>query len=383
MRVLFLHAAWDGLTSEYKVHTTLAAHAPRDGLDPFFIWQAPVRPDQVPVSPERLIQHDFGRNMSLTPRPGRLRRAGLMIRRLPHSLLFLYRQAKKLQPDLLYTSQQAFDVRLAAIISRLLGLPHLIHIHYFVGPWLGRHALKRIRNGRYLLAVSEFVRQTAMLQGATAANIHTIVNPAPPLSPPSVETAAIRAEFNISPTAPLIAAVGRLDPMKGHLDLLEAFARLRPQSPDCKLLICGASTSRDDYADLLRRRAAALALNDSVIFAGQRSDIAAILPAATLFCLPTQLEPFGLVFLEAMTAGLPVVAYRSGGVPEIVSHNKTGLLSYPNDIDALAANLLRIIREPAYGRQLGAAGRERALTEFAPADIAAHWLARLRQLDLS
>jgi glycosyltransferase involved in cell wall biosynthesis len=99
--------------------------------------------------------------------------------------------------------------------------------------------------------------------------------------------------------------------------------------------------------------------------------------AADVFCLPTELEPCGLVFLEAMSAGLPVVAAYSGGVPELVRHNHNGLLSSPRDVSALAENLLRVLTDQELARRLGAAGHGRAHTEFSPQTVCERWLAAL------
>jgi glycosyltransferase involved in cell wall biosynthesis len=93
-----------------------------------------------------------------------------------------------------------------------------------------------------------------------------------------------------------------------------------------------------------------------------------------VFCLPTELDACPIVFLEAMIEELPVVAYYSGGVPEMVLHSQTGLLSYPGDIEMLATNLRTILTDTKYARLLGEAGKKRATTEFNPAIAADHWL---------
>jgi glycosyltransferase involved in cell wall biosynthesis len=371
MRILFLHAAMNGLTAEYKVHTTLAMNVDRGKLDPYFIWQSPVEV----VDKIRVTAHDFGRDMSIQPKPNRYQRAGMMLSLLPKTFAFLSSSIKQIKPDLIYTSQQNFDVRLATLLSRYFRIPHVIHIHYSVGPWLGKYTLNVIQKSSRLIAVSEYVRQTALLQGVPSSSIHTIVNPAPfSFHPCNQKPETIRAEFHLSDQTPLVIAVGRLDPGKGHPELINAFARVIQQMPDARLLICGSSTTRDNYEASLRQRVAELGLSEFIVFTGQRNDIPSIMRSANAFCLPAELEPFGLVFLEAMIVGLPVVACYSGGVPEIVVHNETGLLSYPGDISALATNLLRILSDPTYARCLGDVGKLRASTEFAPSRIADRWL---------
>ena len=99
-----------------------------------------------------------------------------------------------------------------------------------------------------------------------------------------------------------------------------------------------------------------------------------------VFCLPAELEAFGLVFVEAMTAGTPVVACYSGGVPEVVIQNLTGLLSPPGDVPALAANLIRVLSDTVYARGLGEAGQRRAAAEFGPEKVAQRWMSVLQEM---
>jgi phosphatidylinositol alpha-1,6-mannosyltransferase len=98
---------------------------------------------------------------------------------------------------------------------------------------------------------------------------------------------------------------------------------------------------------------------------------------ADLFCLPAELEPFGLVFLEAMAKGLPVVACLSGAVPEIVLHSVTGLLSYPSDARALAENLIALLRDPGRRAELGKNGRQRVSDHFLPSRVVESWVSTL------
>jgi len=174
-------------------------------------------------------------------------------------------------------------------------------------------------------------------------------------------------------------AAGRLDPSKGHMLLLEAFAKVHRELPEARLLICGTTTTRNGYDVLIEQRALELGLGRCVIFAGKRSDLPSVFAGADVFCLPTENEPFGLVFVEAMVAGLPVAACRSGGVPEIVLDQETGLLSELGDASNLASNLLRLLRDRELAMEMGAAGRQRALTIFAPDILAAKWTELLFQ----
>ena len=107
-----------------------------------------------------------------------------------------------------------------------------------------------------------------------------------------------------------------------------------------------------------------LGVGEHVLFTGQRSDVERLMAAADIFAMPSLGEPFGLVFLEAMAMMLPVVALDSGGTPEVVEHNVSGLLSDPGDTDQLIQNMLALLRDPERRRRMGAAGRQRVEADF-------------------
>jgi len=100
---------------------------------------------------------------------------------------------------------------------------------------------------------------------------------------------------------------------------------------------------------------------------------------ADVFCLPTELDPCPLVFIEAAAEGLPSVAFYSGGVPELIRHGETGLLSYPNDIGGLTRNLRALIEDRESARRLGRAAQRRAVEEFNPTLAAKRWIDLLQQ----
>jgi glycosyltransferase involved in cell wall biosynthesis len=110
--------------------------------------------------------------------------------------------------------------------------------------------------------------------------------------------------------------------------------------------------------------AAALGVAEHVIFTGARSDIPRVMAACDVFTLPSFEEPFGLVFLEAMAMQRAVVAIDNGGTPEVVEHGRTGLLSPPWDVPALAANISTLVGDPELRRRFGQYGRQRVLDHF-------------------
>lgn len=383
VRILFLHTSVDHLFAEYKVHKALAEQAASHGVESYFVWQRGICPTadnemRFPW-PEHVRYINFGRDRSRKLRPSGMERRFLQLVYALPSLLGTLAYAREVRPDLIYTSQQVADVYIGNLLGRLLGVPHVIHLHYTIGPWLGAGVLRAIRKSAHLIAVSEFIRQNAQLQGVRPAVLHTIPNATPPPEgSASVDRAAMRAAFGWSPDAPVLISAGRLDPMKGHHHLIDAFSRLLALVPEARLLICGRTLNSLDYPEQLTRQVADLGIQHAVTFAGHRYDLADLMRAADVFVLLSELEPFGLVFLEAMSMGLPVIAFYSGAVPEIVVHGVTGLLTYPDQPETLVARMARLLADRDLAARMGAAGRERAIEAFSIEQIACHWAALVR-----
>lgn len=385
MRVLFVQIAREACP-EYDVHRTFAENVSASRIQSFFVWQRhTVRPSAdrgaALPNPDANLFLDFGRDLEAPSRPPRIGRAIQMLRRSPSSMAALARYVRKARPDVVYTSQQTFDVYLAKLVCAAEGIPHVLHVHYPVGPWLGRGMVGVIRRTPRLLAVSDFIRRQAIDAGVPPHNIVTQRNtiPVERFSGPRGGS-RIRAEFGWSADTPLVVAVGRLDPSKGHRLLLESFARVVRELPAARLLVCGRTFMRERYDLELEELARTLGLAGQVVFAGARSDVPVIMAEADLFALPTENEACGLVFLEAMAAGLPSVAIRSGGVPELVVDGETGLLSDPGDAAQLAANMLRILGDRATADRMSRAGRDRVAAEFSPAHVAETWAANVEAL---
>ncbi len=151
-----------------------------------------------------------------------------------------------------------------------------------------------------------------------------------------------------------ILFVGRLEPRKGATYLVRAYAALKERHPDTRLILCSVGPQLGEIRRFVRRHHV-----EDVLFAGRVSDAdkARFYKTADIFCAPsTGQESFGIVLLEAMAAGLPVVASDIHGYKRVVQRNATGLLVEPRDPHAIADALERLIREPALRARLGEAG---------------------------
>jgi glycosyltransferase involved in cell wall biosynthesis len=173
-------------------------------------------------------------------------------------------------------------------------------------------------------------------------------------------TRDIRDELQLGNADPLIGIVGQLTPRKGQLELLRAFAEVTGKIPRAALLIVGAPLfNRDEeYAALLKQTASELGIAGRVRLTGPRRDVPAIMQALDLLVLNSSVEPFGLVALEAMACGTPVLASITGGIPEMIEHGKNGWLVPPGDQGALADAIVDLSRHPGLREQLAEEGKK-------------------------
>jgi glycosyltransferase involved in cell wall biosynthesis len=170
----------------------------------------------------------------------------------------------------------------------------------------------------------------------------------------SIET-NLRLELGIPHTAKLICSVGRLIPVKGFRHIRETMPSILNFAPTIHLVIVGEGPLRTELESLVRE----LSLSERVHFLGYRKDVSVILPQVDIFVHPTYGEGFGLVLLEAMYYGLPIVSTKTMSIPEIVIDGETGILVPPGDKRSVARGILKLIRFPKLAKKMGKAGKER------------------------
>ena len=158
----------------------------------------------------------------------------------------------------------------------------------------------------------------------------------------------------------VIGTACRLDPVKGLTHLIRAFAATHSEFPELRLEIAGEGPEREP----LETQTRSLGLTGWVRFLGWQTDLETVMRRWQVFVLPSIEEGFGIAALEAMAAGLPVVATTAGGLPELVEHGRTGWLVPPGDAMALANALRELVLHPELGARMGAAGALRARGSF-------------------
>ena len=191
---------------------------------------------------------------------------------------------------------------------------------------------------------------------------HNAIGPAVPAE--EEEVRVLRHRLGVDSGEPVILAVGRMSREKGHVDLINAVGELRHLDPELnfKLVIVGDGPERER----VERLAGELAISERVVLAGHVDDVHAYYVLADVLALPSHSEGSPLALLEAMATGVPVVATRVGGVPEIVSDGTSALLVAPKDPRAFAIALARVLRDPQLVRTLSANALERSRQDFSP-----------------
>ena len=174
----------------------------------------------------------------------------------------------------------------------------------------------------------------------------------------------VRKEFGIPSDAPVVAAIGRLEPEKGHPTLIEAWPLVHHHFPQARLLIAGEGSERDRLEGLAAAHLRSELCCDSVAFLGRRDDIPAVLAAADVVAMPSYREAQGIAILEALAAERPVVASNVGGIPEMITDGETGTLVPSHDPSALAAAIIALFTHPDRAAKLAAAGHEMVHEEF-------------------
>lgn len=237
--------------------------------------------------------------------------------------------------------------------------------------------LLRIQAGweRLNTARADLVMVTSRYCAAVAAREYGVPPHRLAVVPEPIDLSTWDDEFRRAPRRPrtqaVVLTVARMYPRKRIEDLLRAAALLKGAVATVQVRVVG---SGPEHASAQRLHAE-LGLGDTAVLLGDvsREQLAAEYVGADVFCLPSVQEGFGIAFLEAMAAGLPVVACRVAAVPEVVLDGVTGVLVPPRDPPALARALEELIRHPARARSLGDEGRRRVV-DFMPDRVARRFL---------
>lgn len=215
----------------------------------------------------------------------------------------------------------------------------------------------------------------ALRQAAPEVHPHIIPMGVDPPAPDAAEVREIRRR--LAPEGPLILNAGRFAPKKGQIYLLRAMSAIVREFPSARLVLIGFGPLEED----LRREIRSLNLQENVSIEGKvpHQRMSAYLAAADVFTLPSIISPsgdtegLGVVLLEAMAAGTPVVASEVGGIPDVVIHRETGLLAPQKQPEELAQAVLEILKNKSLAGSLVQGGREHVVANFSWTSIASRF----------
>jgi len=288
----------------------------------------------------------------------------------PRDFVDLVRYVRRHRIRIIHGTEKPRDGTYAVILGKLTGAKSVVHVHVKWSSEYSRPARWAVRNATAAFSISQYVTDTIVAMGKPADRIFTIPNCLDAKNwDPETDGGEIRREFAISADTPLLASVSRLFSWKGQRELVRAIATVKQEFPAVKLLIVGEDepyVHGGSFTEELKALSSSLGVSENVIFTGPRRDVRKIMAACDLYTMPSFEEPFGVVFLEAMAMKKPVIAVDNGGTPEVVEQGRAGLLSPPWDVEALAANIVALLRDPERRRSMGEYGRRRVLEYFTP-----------------
>jgi glycosyltransferase involved in cell wall biosynthesis len=272
--------------------------------------------------------------------------------------------------DVIHTDEWPRDALVCVLLGRLTSRKSVIHLHVAYGEWMSPLLKWSLKRADMVVTVSNFVARSLLERGFEPTRIGVVLNGINVADwNPGAGRDEARRGLQIAATAPVVITVCRLSKGKGVWQLVRAMPSLVRERPDVQLLIVGAA-GEVQVEEELRSLIEELGVQHNVRLTGWRQDVPRLMAAADVFAMPSDAEPFGLVFAEAMAMKLPVVALDNGGTREIVENGRTGLLSELGDLDGLTANLLTLLRAPALREAMGAAGRQRVESFFTASRMA-------------
>ncbi len=264
----------------------------------------------------------------------------------------LLKEMQSFQPDIVCTHLSTASLW-GGIAARIAKVPCVAIVHGFNSPGPYRFA-------NILVSVSQAVADSLEKKGVPTSRLRVIYNG---IDPRPYSTAS-PAEFGVPHGCYCVGTVAHLSAKKGYRELLKTAALL----PDTHFAFVGEGPLRAE----IEQAAEAPSTAGRIHLLGFRTDIPDLMARFDVMCLPSWEEPFGLVVLEAMAAAKPVVAFASGGLPEIIVHGRTGLLAAPGDVNGLAAHLKVLGDDPLLRAEMGQAGLER-VQSFTLAETSSKW----------
>ncbi|MDQ3706042.1 MAG: glycosyltransferase family 4 protein [Chloroflexota bacterium] len=388
LNILYLDAT-RSLYGASKMLLLLVEQAPSLNVRPYAVLANDVEDDmRLCRELDRLKVPYLEHNLTVLRRQKYLNVRGLvhLSLSLVRSVRFLRGLIRKYRIDIVQSNTST--ILSGAVAARLAGVPHVWHVHELFRPIEGR-VLARLLHA---LSTRVVVPSEAVLANLGAAYppvtaklqvIKNGIDPLPYRTVSETQVEQLRAEWKIPPGTPVVGMIGRIGMWKGEVPFVEMAAKLTATGTDARFVIVGGVfDERRHHLERLEELIAQRGLKGRVIVAGLRADVpVAVNLFDVLVHLPLRAEPFGLVAVEAMAAGKPVVAVALGGLAEIVDNNSTGFLVQPDDLDATVQKVALLLQDRALASAMGKRGSERVDALFLSSHYASQFDRLYRQLE--
>jgi glycosyltransferase involved in cell wall biosynthesis len=275
----------------------------------------------------------------------------------------LSRLVKQLKPDVIH-AHDPHGVAMAALalsMSTQLAKPPLVASRrvdfHMKGNALSRWKYRQVD---CFVCASDAIRKMVIADGVPSSHAVTVHEGIDLARVAAAPAADLHAELWLPHHAPIVGNVAALVPHKGQRHLIEAAAIVVRQVPDARFVIAGEGELRPQ----LERQIKEHRLEKHVFLAGFRPDILSVHKAFDVFVMSSLTEGLGTSLLDAMACGKPIVATTAGGMPEVVADRETGLLVPPRDDEALAAAIVKLLKDESLRRSMGGAGERRVRERF-------------------
>ncbi|MCD4780911.1 MAG: glycosyltransferase family 4 protein [Candidatus Omnitrophica bacterium] len=327
----------------------LIRHLDRHKFSPYFICSS----DQIFTG--KLSQMDTGYDILSFPS---------LKRNTPLKVFADYKQLvqtmQELKPDILHSNSPRTNFY-SGIIGHHLHIPAVWHARNLLSPgqkWDPDCFFAFL--SRVIICNSDAIRKRfkkkaiTILNGVDTNKFH-----------PEIPVKVFRKKYNLNPNATILMMTSRICPNKGHETFLQAGKLLHETNPDIQLVIVGDAPVQEKWRiEKLKQLTEQSEITNRVIFTGFVDNVPEALSACDIFIHAADAEPCGRVLFEAMAMAKPVIATNTGGNPEIIKDNVTGILMSPRNPLILADNILHLIQHPDTAKKMGQQGRKRVLEQF-------------------
>ena len=265
----------------------------------------------------------------------------------------LLQTLRRERPDLVHAHSRRGADLWGAIAARWAGIPALV-TRRVDNPEPGWLARLKYRQFAHVVTISNGIRDVLLAEGVPADHV-TCIHSAVDIDAwqGKEDREWLNREFNLPPGGKVVAVIAQLIERKGHRFLFEALPKILDQVPNAHFLILGKGPLETELKELCK----ALQIESHVIFAGFRDDLQRIMPNLDLVVHPALMEGLGVSLLQAAACGVPIVAGRAGGIPEIVEDGVNGFLVEPGISKDIISPVVKLLLDDELRKKLGVSGR--------------------------